>query len=252
MNWELVFWTLALLLPLLWLVRQVHEGLQGLFFLLTGHVTAAVLLFQILLLPGVALHELSHYLAALLLGVRVRQVSLRPQVQGQKIRMGAVVMDKPDPLRGLLIGLAPFLLGSTAIILIGHRIFEVGAVIQAAGHSDAQAMIDAIRAALRVNDAGIWVYLLLAISNAMLPSASDRDALWPMLAFGGLIAGAVVLAGRGPDLLAALAEPLETGLSLLVVAFGITLFVDVLFVLVLWLLKGLVSLLTGRRLEKTA
>jgi hypothetical protein len=77
MNVELVFLTLALLLPLLWFVRQVHAGLQELFFLLTEHKVLAVYLFQVLLLPGVLLHELSHYVAAMILGVRVRKLSFQ-------------------------------------------------------------------------------------------------------------------------------------------------------------------------------
>ena len=91
---------MALLVPLVWVVRQVHEGLQELFFLLTEHPTVAAYLFQILLLPGVLLHELSHLVVAKLLGVRVRRVSLQPKVRGKKIQMGAVTMDRPDFLRG--------------------------------------------------------------------------------------------------------------------------------------------------------
>jgi hypothetical protein len=252
MDWNLVFWTLVLLLPLLWFVRQVHEGLQALFFLLTGHNTAAIYLFQILLLPGVILHEFSHYLVARLSGVRVRKVSLQPQVRGAKIQMGAIVMDKPDFARGLLIGIAPLILGSTLIILIGQHVFDVGAVIDAATASDSRAMIAAVRSAFGVPDAWIWFYLIFAVSNAMLPSESDREALWPMVVFIGVILVLVAIAGWGPELMSRLAEPVETALSLLLVALSITLFVDVLFVAVIWLLRGLVSLLTGRALEKKA
>ena len=252
MDWSLVFWTLVLLVPLLWFVRQVHAGLQELFFLLTDHKAAAIYLFQILLLPGVFLHELSHYLAAKLLGVRVRQVSLQPQVRGEKIQMGAIVMDKPDFIRGLLIGIAPLLLGSVIVVLIGQHVFDVGAVIEAARASDSRRLIEAIRATFTVTDAWIWLYLIFAVSNAMLPSESDRETLWPMAAFIGLIVAIAAVAGWGPELISRLAEPVETALSLLLVAFGITLFVDVIFVGVIWLLRGLFSLLTGRRLEKKA
>lgn len=250
MNWELAFWTVLLLGPLLWFTRQVHQGLHELAWLLTGHELIAVYLYQILLLPGVALHEFSHYLVASLLGVRVRQVSLRPDVQGAKIQMGAVVMDKPDFMRGLLIGLAPLVLGSTLVVLIGQHVFDVGAVIKAARQNDSRGMIEAIQAAFGVNDAWIWFYLIFAVSNAMLPSESDRESLWPVVTFIVFIVGVIALAGRGPDLISSLAEPIETALSLLLVAFSITLFVDAIFVGMITLLRGLVSLVTGRRLEK--
>jgi hypothetical protein len=250
MDWNLILWAVVLLAPLLWFVRQVHEGLQELFYLLTGDTRAAVYLFQILLLPGVALHELSHYLTAKLLRVRVRRVSLQPKIQRGKVQLGAVVMDRPDFVRGLLIGLAPLIFGSAAIILIGQHVFDVGAVIEAAKANDFREITLAMQAAFRANDAWIWFYLIFAISNAMLPSESDREALWPMVFFIGFIVAAVALAGWGPALIASLTEPLERALSLLLVAFGSTLFVDAIFVVLIWLLKALISVLTGRRLDK--
>lgn len=252
MNWGLILWTLLLLGPLLWLVQRVHQELQALFFLLTNHRAVAVYLFQILLLPGVILHELSHFLAASLLGVRVRHFSLRPEIQGEKIQMGAVVIDKPDFMRGLLIGLAPLILGSVAVVLIGQQVFDVGAVIEAARVNGSQGILQAVQAAFRVNDAWIWLYLIFAISNAMLPSQSDRESLGPVATFIAAVVATLALAGLGPKLMAALTEPMEQALSLLLMAFGITLFVDVVFVAIILALRGLVSLLTGRRLERIA
>jgi hypothetical protein len=252
MDWTLFIWTLILLVPLLWIVRWVHEGLQELFFLLTEHKLAAIYLFQILLLPGVILHELSHYLTAKLLGVRVREVSLKPEIHQDRIQMGAVVMDRPDLARSLVIGLAPMIVGSIAVVLIGQQVFDVGSVIEAAKSNDVQALAEAVYAAFGVNDAWIWFYLIFAVSNAMLPSESDREALGPMLAFIAVGGGIVALAGWGPAVLSSLAGPVETGLSLLMVAFGITLFVDIMFLGVILLLKQSFSLLTGRRLQKGA
>jgi hypothetical protein len=250
MDWGLLFWTLLTLGPLLWFVRQVHQGLHGLVLLLTGNHIAALYLYQILLLPGVALHEFSHYLAASLLGVRVHSLSLRPDVRGEKIQMGAVVMDKPDFVRGLIIGVAPLVLGSAVVILIGYHVFDVGAMIEAVNAGDSSGILETIRVAFGVNDAWIWLYLIFAISNAMLPSESDRESLWPMAAFVAFIVGLAVLAGLGPDLMNNLSEPMETFLSLLLVAFGITLFVDVIFVGAIALVRESFSIVTGRRLEK--
>jgi hypothetical protein len=252
MDAHLIFWTVLLLGPLLWFVRRVHVGLYELAFVLTGHATITVYLYQILMLPGVALHEFSHYLVASLLGVRVRSISLRPRVQGEKIQMGAVEIERPDFLRGLLIGVAPLVLGSVVVVLIGQHVFDVDAVIQAARAGDSRGMLEAIRAAFSVNDAWIWLYLIFAISNSMLPSEPDREPLWPTLLFMAFVVGVIALAGRGPDLIAGLAEPLETALSLLLLAFGITLFVDAIVVGALSLLTALIGLLTGRRVERGA
>ena len=251
MDLNLALWTVILFVPLVWLVRQVHEGLQELFFLLTGDKAMAVYLFQVLLLPGVALHEFSHYLTAKVLGVRVRSVSLRPKVQSGKIQMGAVAMTKPDFLRGVLIGMAPLLFGTAAILLIGHHVFDVGAVLAAAKSNDVGGMIRGIGSVFSANDAWIWMYLVFAVSNAMLPSESDRESLWPTAVFVAIIIAGAVLAGFGPALTSGLANAMETALSVLLVAFAITVFVDVIFVLVIWLLRTAASYLTGRRLDRT-
>jgi hypothetical protein len=47
-------------------------------------------------------------------------------------------------------------------------------------------MVLSLRAALREPDAALWAYLLFAVANAMMPSASDREPLKPVLLYAGL------------------------------------------------------------------
>jgi hypothetical protein len=150
----------------------------------------------------------------------------------------------------LIIGLAPLILGSAVVILIGYHIFDVGAMIEAAKTGDGSGILEMMQVAFGVNDAWIWLYLIFAVSNAMLPSESDRESLWPMVAFIASIVGLAVLGGWGPALMNNLSEPVEAFLSLLLVAFGITLFVDAIFVAAMALFRESFSVLTGRRLEK--
>jgi hypothetical protein len=252
MNWNLIVWTTILCVLLAWLVRVVHIGLQELFFLLTGDSSIAIYLFQILMLPGVALHELSHYLAARLLGVRVRSISLKPKVSNGKVQMGAVSMNRPDFVRGVLIGIAPLLSGTAAILLIGYHVFDVNAVIEAAQSGGLSGLAAAVRSVFEVNDAWIWLYLLFAFGNAMLPSESDRESVWPMLALLGTIMIVAALAGFGPEVFSGLSKALGASLSVIVVAFSITLFVDAVFATIIWLLRGFVAYLSGRRLDRAA
>jgi len=92
-----LIWFIATLVPLLVLVRWVHQHLLELTFLLTAHKESTIYIYAVLLLPGVALHELSHYIAAIFLGVRVYQVSLRPTVRRDRsVRLGFVRMRQPD------------------------------------------------------------------------------------------------------------------------------------------------------------
>ena len=77
--------------------------------------------------PGVLIHELSHALAAWLMGVKVRRMSLgiRRKGTGGQVSLGSVDIGSTGPIRASLIGLAPFVAGSIAILIIGGQVFNL-------------------------------------------------------------------------------------------------------------------------------
>ncbi|MFZ2026163.1 MAG: hypothetical protein WAV30_02675 [Microgenomates group bacterium] len=60
--------------------------------------------------PGTIIHELSHYVVALLLNMHPREMSFFPVVEGNKVKLGHVIYEKNkgDFIRPLLVGIAPF------------------------------------------------------------------------------------------------------------------------------------------------
>ena len=74
---------LACFLALLFLMRWITKHVQGIGYLLTGDGQIALVLYFLLILPGVALHELSHALTAWILRVRVRRLSIGLQRKGR-------------------------------------------------------------------------------------------------------------------------------------------------------------------------
>ena len=80
-DWLPLLAVIATLVPLVLLERWIHQHLHGLALLATGNDDAALLLYALLLLPGVALHELSHWAMARLLGVRTAGMNLWPRRQ---------------------------------------------------------------------------------------------------------------------------------------------------------------------------
>ncbi|MBP6881992.1 MAG: hypothetical protein KBC15_00370 [Candidatus Levybacteria bacterium] len=66
---------------------------------------------------GTVIHEFSHLIMANLLFVHTGKMELLPKLEGNSIRLGSVEIVKPDPFRRLLIGVAPFLMGTTIIVL---------------------------------------------------------------------------------------------------------------------------------------
>jgi hypothetical protein len=91
----------------------------------------------------------------------------------------------------------------------------------------------------------IWLYLIFAISNAMLPSVSDRRA-WPgFIVVMALLAGLVYLLGLQREVVAGLAGPVVTMFTYLGIAFSVSLGVDMLVMLLLAGAESLLSRLKG-------
>lgn len=244
-DWTILLWLIAAALALLVVQRQLHRHIQGLVLLLTGDGNLAALAHFLLLLPGVVVHEVSHWLAARLLGVRVGPISIGPErKRGREMRFGSVQIGRADPVRESLIGLAPLLSGTALVLLLARWGFGLlpSPQLNPAGWPDR------LLACLRAPDAWLWVYLIFAIANAMLPSASDRRP-WRTFALYLALVLALACALIGiPRLTAWLAGGLRL-LSHLAYAFSLTVAVDLAALLPLLLLEWVVGHLTGRRVQ---
>lgn len=62
----------------------------------------------LLYFPGTLIHEMSHLVMAMLLNLKVRDITLIPKVRGSTLKLGTVWYEKKDVVRGLLVGIAPF------------------------------------------------------------------------------------------------------------------------------------------------
>jgi hypothetical protein len=245
MNWTPLLWLTATLILLLLIERWIHRHLQGAMLLLTGDPDVAVVLYALPLLPGIFLHELSHACAAILLGVRAGHISIRPKRAGQRVQLGFVPIERTDALRASLIGLAPLLIGSGAILLIGYRVFGVGTVGTAFASGDWASAVTWPLEALKASDAWIWAYAIFAIGNTMLPSRTDRQAWTPLVLFLLLTGTLIWVAGLGPALAESLAEPLTAALRWLAMMCGLTVVVDLPFMLLITLGERLVERMKG-------
>ncbi len=242
---------LALTLPPLYLLqRWINRHLQGLGLLLTGDSDSAIMLYFVALLPGIALHELSHWLAAVLLRVPVGKLTLWPRKKRrQQIRLGAVSVGASDPIRASLIGVAPLVLGSLAILLLGQLVLGIGDLGQLLLYGSWGDLWRQMVAYWRVPDFALWLYLIFAIANAMLPSESDRAA-WPMM--GLFLAGVAVvllLAGGLSWVTAGVRATFLATAGYLAYALGLAAVVSAIFGALMALLEAALGQLLGRRVE---
>src|SRR3972149_12216726 len=122
-----------------------------------------------LLLPGVLLHELSHLLTAEILQVPTGELSLKPHLENNHLKLGSAQVGMTDPIRLTLIGTAPFVSGTIVlwlILVVGFRLdlnqLSVAVFQQIAAGFNWWYLL--------------FGYLIFAISNTMFSSPSDLQA----------------------------------------------------------------------------
>jgi len=249
-DWSVLFWLIVTIIIMYPLKRWISIHVQGVAFLITASPQLSLWLFWALFLPGTLLHEVSHWLTAVLLGVKTRGFSVWPKMKKKgELQMGAVQVDEADPFRFSLIGLAPLLFGSAAVLLIGQGKLELGRLGEAITTGDLNAISWAIERTLSVPDVWLWLYLLFAISNAMLPSASDRTAWRTVLIYSGLAFLLAVGLGFNPTMPVEWQEMILLGISWLLSAFITTLAVDIFFIALIFVIETLLAWTLGRRVQ---
>lgn len=95
--------------------NMVKRRLFLLSYKLTQNKHATVSIVSFLMYPGVVLHELAHLVVAVLLFVPVKSITLVPKMLEDRIRGGAVVIAKVDPIRSTLVGIAPLFVGISTL-----------------------------------------------------------------------------------------------------------------------------------------
>jgi hypothetical protein len=244
-DWTPLAFLAVILIPLSMLTRWLSRHLQGVGLLFTGDYHAALLIHYLVLLPGIALHELSHWVAARLVGVRTRGISLQPQATRGSVRFGAVRVARSDPFRESWIGAAPLLTGIAAILLLARWQFDMEMLPLLKPATIWETLVSSLHAP----DVLVWLYLIFAISNAMWPSESDRQSWWSVALLLALAAGALYLSGWLPSIPRGFQRWVLTAITYLGFAFALAVVVDIVFAVFLFLLEKAGERLLHRHVE---
>ncbi|MDH7476703.1 MAG: hypothetical protein QHH09_04595 [Microgenomates group bacterium] len=70
--------------------------------------TIAILV-ALLFFPGTIFHEMAHYFFALIMMLNVREIKLIPEFDNHQLKLGKVLYEKKDFVRGIIVGLAPII-----------------------------------------------------------------------------------------------------------------------------------------------
>lgn len=245
-SWLAVGWLLVGLVLLFPITRWFGNHLRGIVLLLSGDPAVALYVYFALLLPGTMVHELSHLVMAKLLGVRTGKVSFGPKPRrGGVVQFGAVNYQRPDALRESLIGLAPLMAGSALVLALAHWRFGLDSAVTLR----LQDLPARLMRVPRAQDAWLWLYLIMAIANAMLPSASDRRAWGTVGLYLGLIVLGLYVVGALAHLPGTAMAALFGLVSDLAFAFTLTILLDVVIGGGLCGVELLLGLLLRRRIQ---
>jgi hypothetical protein len=102
---------------------------------------------------------------------------------------------------------------------------------------------------VKAPDVWLWLYLIFAVSNTMLPSESDREASMPILLFLGLVLVLAWVAGLGTKIVDYLGQSLDLAALWLTAMYVFTIAADLPFVLLIALLERVLGRLKGVRVE---
>jgi hypothetical protein len=224
----------VMLLAMLWAQRWITRNLQNLGMYWLNDPDVTLILYFVAMLPGVVVHELSHWLMAKLLFVRVSWPKLGPVRKGRsrRVSLGSVRVGKVGRWRAGLIGVAPLLGGTAVILLIGHQVLGVGDLAEGTG------IVDGLGQMVEVADFWLWLYLIFSVANSMMPSESDMATVRPVLIFLGIVAAVLLIVTGTPTLAPDTVQTVNSIASFLASAFVLTLAVDLLFIaligLMLW------------------
>lgn len=163
------------LLILFLLSKNLTNHLFNFFYRTTKSKNLSIYLMSLLFLPGTVIHELSHMFMAIILQIPVGHMELMPKLIGQDLKMGSVQIAKSDPLRRVMIGMAPFLFGVSIIIgmffyvsknnlfnnqlfilILSYLVFEIGNTM----FSSKKDMEGALELSLLIAIMGIILYLI--------------------------------------------------------------------------------------------
>ena len=221
-----LWWLLAALLPLLYLQRRLHGELMAVFLLLTRSEKISMVLFSLLFFPGVLIHELSHWVTAVVLGVRTGKIWLLPEQQPDgSLRLGYVEVTRPDFVRDSLIGFAPMVFGGLFVGYAGLYQLKFNMLWETLFEIKLTLLPETLASFYGQTDFWLWFYLVFVVSAMMVPSPSDRLGWRSLILFATMIVGFALAAGAGPWMLENIAPPLNALFQSAAVVFGISILV---------------------------
>lgn len=98
--------------------RAVVKQLYSFFDIFIKSQKLVFIMVSILYFPGTIIHEMSHFFAAIILFLNVKDIRIFPEFENDHIRLGSVSFEKKDFIRGILVGVAPIIFAMLIFFII--------------------------------------------------------------------------------------------------------------------------------------
>jgi hypothetical protein len=241
-----LIWFIIMLMPLIMLQRLLHREIQAVLLIMTRDARLTTGIFQIIFLPGVFLHEGSHFLMAKLLRVRTGRFSVIPRaLPDGRLQLGFVETAKSDIVRDSLIGAAPLIFGTLFVAFVAINRLEMDVLWRTIQNGQFNLFWMGVGILPRTQDFWLWFFLVFTVSSTMMPSESDRHAWLELVISVGVLFSIALLIGAGPWMLDNVAPLLSNFLRSVAVIFGLSSLVHIILVLPAALIHKLLVRVTG-------
>ncbi len=237
------------LAALIWIQRWLQRHIFGVGWIVAQENHLATVIYYMVLLPGVFIHEFSHWLVAGVVNVKTKRLTTWPKIDksGELEPAFIKVEDTKNPVFLTLIGIAPFVSGLALVLLISGSMLHLPDLIKAFATNDVNVIAAAFQTLLLRPDFVLWFYLLFAIGNTMMPGKADREG-W--LIIGGLIVGALIflaVIGFSAAEIRWFSGPIPAVINSLTAVFLMIFAVDVVVAFLLFAIERLAERLTQRQ-----
>lgn len=154
--------------------RAVVKQLYSFFDIFIKSQKLVFIMVSILYFPGTIIHEMSHFFAAIILFLNVKDIRIFPEFENDHIRLGSVSFEKKDFIRGILVGVAPIIFAMLIFFII------------------------AANSLYPTNSLGLNIlfgYLIFTISSTMFSSKKDIVDLIYVIPLAIILIGVIIYLG---------------------------------------------------------
>src|SRR5258708_460569 len=236
---------------LLFVQRWIHRHLFGMGYLIGKQKHAATLFYYLLLLPGVFLHEFSHYMMAGVFGIGHKKFELFPRAQDDgSLEMGFIELEEvKNPVHAAFIGIAPLLTGMAVVVYISNSMLNLPELFQSFRNGDLTVRLAALQLVTTKPDFLLWTYIAFAVANSMMPSAEDWRGWWLVGAGTIIVLLFLTIIGFQTMVVNFMAGQLSQAFSSLTAVFGTVLALDCCAAVFIWIVEAILERVTGHKVE---